>query len=324
MFLDYIKIRVKSGKGGDGCVSFRREKYVPFGGPDGGDGGDGGSVILKANENIQTLIDYRYKNYFKAEKGMHGQGSLKTGKKGSDIYIEVPVGTVVKENGKVLADLTENEAVYVVAKGGKGGRGNAHFVSSKNKAPRFSEPGQQGEEKEIELELKLIADVGLVGYPNSGKSTLLSILSNAKPKIADYPFTTIKPNLGIVRINELNSFVLADIPGLIEDAHKGKGLGDQFLRHIERTRILIIMIEATSQNKTEIYYNLIRELKEFNAELLNKPRLNLITKTDLISDKEKIPKEIDGIKCVKISSITGEGLKEFVNEVGNLLKLVEK
>ncbi|MFC1726307.1 GTPase ObgE, partial [candidate division KSB1 bacterium] len=247
-------------------------------------------------------------------------GSQKTGKSADDIFINVPVGTVVKESGEVTADLVEAGQEYIAAKGGKGGRGNSNFATPTKQAPRRFEPGQPGEDKEIELELKLIADVGLVGYPNAGKSTLLSVISNAKPKIADYPFTTLEPNLGIVRIEQYSSFVVADIPGLIEDAHKGKGLGDKFLKHIERTRILIIMVEATEENKKEIYGNLIKELKEFNENLLKKPKLVVITKIDLAGDENNIPEDIDGNKCLQISSVTGAGVDELKYAIKEILK----
>lgn len=320
MFIDYVKIKVKSGKGGDGCVSFRREKYVPFGGPDGGDGGDGGSVYLKADENLHTLIDFKYKHIFKAKKGQHGQGSNKTGKSGGDVIINVPVGTVVTEAGEIVADLVEHGDEFTAAKGGRGGRGNARFATPTDQAPRHFEPGQEGEEKELELELKLIADVGLVGYPNAGKSTLLSVVSNANPKIADYPFTTLHPNLGIVKVDEMFSFVMADIPGLIEDAHKGKGLGIRFLKHIERTRILLVMIEASIEDKNEIYNNLIKELREFNINLEKKPMLVVFTKIDLVKEIQNLPDKLNKNKCLSISSVNGKGLKELKYEIKEILK----
>ena len=250
MFIDYALIEVNSGKGGDGAVTFRREKYVPKGGPSGGDGGDGGNVILKANTNLHTLLDFRYKKKYIADNGDKGGNSLKDGKNGSDVIIGVPVGTVVKdaETEKIIFDLDENAKDVILAKGGKGGKGNSKFATPTNQTPRFAEEGKQGEYKKVILELKLIADVGLVGFPNSGKSTLISKISAAKPKIADYPFTTLEPNLGIVKYKDFQSFTVADIPGIIEGASQGKGLGHQFLRHIERTRIILFLIEITSEN----------------------------------------------------------------------------
>ena len=253
MFVDYALIEVNSGKGGDGAVTFRREKYVPKGGPSGGDGGNGGNVILKANTNLHTLLDFRYKKKYDADKGENGGNSRKDGKNGSNVIIGVPVGTIVKdaETEEILFDLDEDDKEVILVKGGKGGKGNSKFATPTNQTPRFAEDGKQGEHKKIILELKLIADVGLVGFPNSGKSTLISKISSAKPKIADYPFTTLEPNLGIVKYKDFQSFTVADIPGIIEGASEGKGLGHQFLRHIERTRIILFFIDITSENIEE-------------------------------------------------------------------------
>ena len=309
MFIDYTKITVKAGDGGNGCLSFRREKYVPLGGPNGGDGGKGGDVILEANSNINTLIDLRYHRSYKAERGRHGEGSNKSGKSGKDRIIKVPVGTVVKKGGKVIGDLIENDRMLVVARGGRGGRGNARFATPTNRAPRKHEKGEKGEEALLELELKILADVGLVGYPNAGKSTLLSVISAAKPKIADYPFTTLEPMVGIVKYKDYKSFSVADIPGLIEGAHKGKGLGIRFLKHIERTKILAFLIESTKENPREEYEALLRELELFNKKLLERPRIFVSTKIDSASDERR---KIDAaIPAVEISSVTGKGLKKL-------------
>ena len=280
MFIDYATITVKAGDGGAGCVAFRREKFVPKGGPSGGDGGKGGNVVVVADEHIHTLMDFRYTKHYKAERGQHGQGSNKTGKSGNDEYIRLPVGTVIKdaETDAVLADLVSHGQTEVIARGGRGGKGNARYVTPTNQAPRDWEPGFPGEEKQIVLELKLIADIGLVGLPNAGKSTLLSRISAARPKVAAYPFTTLAPNLGIVQLDEFRSFVVADIPGLIEGAHTGKGLGYQFLRHIERKRIISILIDSTSENIQTEYQTLMNELESYNSDLTNKPKLIVFTK----------------------------------------------
>lgn len=321
MFIDYAKIKVKAGNGGSGCSSFRREKYVPYGGPDGGDGGKGGDVIIMTDINIATLIDFKYKRNYKAERGQHGMGKKKYGKNGKDIIIKVPVGTVIKENGITIYDLTEDGKKVIIAKGGRGGRGNSHFATSTQQAPTYWEVGEKGEEKILELELKVLADVGLVGFPNSGKSTLLSKISSAKPKIAEYPFTTLYPNLGTVQNEDYVSFVVADIPGLIEGAHKGKGLGDEFLKHIERTKILIFMIESITENILSSYKKLKNEIKLFNIDILNKPRLLVISKIDLIENPDKLNPVIDEeIPVIKISSISGKGLDELINAISNLLK----
>ncbi len=316
MFIDRAKIMVTAGNGGDGIVSFRREKYVPKGGPNGGDGGNGGDVIIKTDDNLATLLDFRYKRHFKAESGKHGQGSDKTGKSGDDLIIRVPCGTLVKDfdSDEILADLVEQDQQVIIARGGKGGRGNARFATPTNRTPRHAEPGQEGEERTIFLELKLIADVGLVGLPNAGKSTLLSRLSAARPKIADYPFTTLAPNLGIVKYDEHSSFVMADIPGLIEGAHEGKGLGLDFLRHIERTRILVFLIESISENILDTFQLLKNELRRHNPELLKRPAIVVVSKIDLLDENQlagmqEILKSDNPV--LKISAATGQGLEEL-------------
>ncbi|RKY72610.1 MAG: GTPase ObgE, partial [Candidatus Latescibacterota bacterium] len=313
MFVDEARIYVKAGDGGNGCVSFRREKFVPRGGPDGGDGGDGGNVIFRVDSNLRTLLDFHYQKHFRAERGGHGKGKQMTGKRGKDLIIRVPPGTVIKdaETGSVLADLTEDEQSQIIASGGKGGRGNARFATSVRQTPRWAEKGTKGEEKVLYLELKLIADVGLVGFPNVGKSTLLSKLSAAHPKIADYPFTTLEPTLGIVPVGKFGSFVMADIPGLIEGAHQGRGLGFRFLRHIERTRVLLFLIDSTGGQAEENLQSLQKELALFNRNLLQKPYLVALTKIDLLPQGSILP-AVDNdqeVKPLAISSVTGEGLE---------------
>ena len=325
MFIDEAKIKVIAGNGGHGVVSFRREKFVPKGGPDGGDGGKGGDVIVRADHNLQTLLDFRYRRIFKAKSGKHGQGSQKTGKSGEDVIIRVPRGTVVKdaESGEVLADLVDDGQQAIIARGGKGGRGNSHFATPTKRTPRFAEEGKPGEQREIILELKLIADVGLVGMPNAGKSTLLSRLSAAKPKIADYPFTTLSPNLGIVSYKDHLSFVMADIPGLIEGAHEGKGLGLKFLRHIERTRVLAYLIDISSQDISAEFVSLRRELEEYNPKLAEKPSLLVLTKIDLSPGDDDLDlKKLTqwDLPIVSISSVTGEGLEELKERLWDLLQ----
>jgi GTP-binding protein len=319
-FIDSVTIHVKAGDGGVGCVSFRREKFVPRGGPDGGDGGRGGDIVLRANRQLNTLLDYQYKTKYKAPRGEHGLGSNKTGKSGNDVILEVPTGTVIRDlaTGENVSDLVDDRQELIIAKGGRGGRGNAAFATSTNQAPRDYELGDPGEEKKIELELKLLADVGLVGFPNAGKSTLISVISAAKPKIADYPFTTLVPNLGIVRVDMGKSVVVADIPGLIEGAHAGRGLGIQFLRHIERTKVLVFLIEATSENPKADFKVLLNELKLFNKDLLKKPRIVALTKIDIIDEKEtkKLSKvSFSGSPSLPISSVSGVGIKKLVAEM---------
>jgi GTP-binding protein len=316
-FVDFAQIHVKAGHGGVGCVSFRREKFVPKGGPNGGDGGRGGSVIICANHQLNTLLDFRYKRSYAAERGEHGMGSNKSGKSAPDVTLEVPVGTIVRDlgSGTVLADLVGDRDSMVVAKGGRGGRGNSAFATSTNQAPRQYEMGEEGEEREIELELKLLADVALVGFPNAGKSTLISVISAAKPKIADYPFTTLVPNLGIVRVAEAKSFVVADIPGLIEGAHEGKGLGIQFLRHIERTKVLVFLIDPTSGHPDKEYKTLLNELRLFNKDLPKKPQIIAVTKADLLAGddlKKARTLKFGGRPVFLISAVAGTGIQKLV------------
>ncbi len=326
MFIDYAEIELTAGSGGNGAVTFRREKYVPKGGPSGGNGGNGGNIIFETDSNLYTLLDFRYKKNYKAPNGSIGGSSLKDGKTGADIVIRVPVGTIIKDSlkGKTIFDLDKPGMNVVVAKGGKGGKGNSNFATPTNQAPRYAEPGRSGEAKKVILELKLIADVGLVGFPNAGKSTLISTISSAKPKIADYPFTTLEPNLGIVRYKDYHSFTVADIPGLIEGAHTGKGLGHKFLRHIERTKILLFMIECTSENIQKDYEVLLGELKNYNLKLTDKKRLIALTKSDLLSESElkkikrKTIKKYDEQVFI-ISSATNDGLQSLLDKLWLLL-----
>ena len=320
-FIDEAKISVTAGNGGNGAVSFRREKYVPKGGPDGGNGGNGGSVIVRAEKQLNTLLDFRYKRSYTAEHGEKGRAKNQDGKWGEHTVLRVPCGTLLKdaETDEVIADLVKHGDEIVVAKGGKGGRGNTRFATSTNQAPRTAEQGTRGEGRELALELKLLADVGLVGFPNAGKSTLISVISAAKPKIADYPFTTLAPNLGIVYYAEGKSFTVADIPGLIEGAHHGKGLGIQFLRHVERTKVLLFLIEATSVNPKGEYKTLSHELKEYNPTLAKKPRLVAITKTDLLDAKAvkkiKSLKFEKGVSVIPISAVTNNNIAELLKAV---------
>lgn len=315
MFIDYAVIEVHSGKGGDGAVAFRREKYVPKGGPSGGNGGKGGNIEFEANQNLNTLLDFRYNRKYKAGNGENGGTSLKDGKNGKDIIIKVPVGTVIKDfdSKEVLYDLNKPAQKIIIAKGGKGGRGNSKFATPTNQTPRNAEPGKPGERKKVILELKLIADVGLVGFPNAGKSTLISKISSARPKIANYPFTTLEPNLGIVKYKDFKSFTVADIPGIIEGAHKGKGLGHQFLRHIERTRIILFMIDITSENYQDDYDVLYNELKEYSSKLVKKEILISFSKADLLDKKglaevSKFRFEKNKAEPVVFSSVSGFGI----------------
>lgn len=310
-FVDSASIVVQAGDGGNGCVSFRREKFVPKGGPEGGDGGRGGNVWLRTNRQLTTLLDFKYKRKYLAGRGVNGQGARKTGRDGEDIIIDVPCGTLVRnaETREVIADLTGEDQEILVAKGGRGGRGNQHFATPVRQAPRFAEPGRKGEEFSLEMELKLMADVGLVGFPNAGKSTLISSVSAAKPKIADYPFTTLVPNLGIVRYDEYKSFVMADIPGIIEGASEGRGLGLQFLRHIERTKILAVLVPSDSPDIAAEYRTLLSELEKFQPGLLDKPRIAVITKMDIAPEDFRAPSLEKGVKAIPVSSVTGKGLK---------------
>lgn len=317
-FVDYVTITVRSGKGGPGAVAFRREKYEPKGGPSGGDGGNGGSVILEADAHLYTLLDLRYNRHHFAPNGKPGSGGLKTGKDGEDIIIRVPVGTVAKLSGtdEVIGELLHPGERLVLAKGGRGGKGNAFFKTATHQSPRFAQPGEPGEEKEITLELKLLADVGLVGFPNAGKSTLVSALSAARPKIADYPFTTLEPALGVVYVGEYQSFVIADLPGIIEGAHEGKGLGTRFLKHIERNAVLLFVIPVTSEDPGAEYNILINELRQFSPELLDKPRLVALSKIDLLpeSERRELPESVLGqfpndIQIFPISAVAQIGLE---------------
>ena len=329
-FIDEAKIYIKSGDGGRGCVSFRREKYVPRGGPNGGDGGNGGDVVMIAKRNMSSLLDHRYQQHYRAKRGEHGRGKDQHGKNAEDLYIPVPLGTIIKdqETGEVLGDLTEDSETLVVANGGKGGKGNARFVTSTNQAPKNAEPGGEGEEKTLLLELKLLADVGIIGFPNAGKSTLISRISAARPKIADYPFTTLVPNLGVVSYGDGATFVVADIPGLIEGAHEGAGLGIQFLRHIERTKILVHMIDLspiTNRDPVEDYETMNNELRSYSEELYGKPQIVAANKIDITEASERLSGlkeycEKKGITLFPISSATGEGLEELKWGIVKLLE----
>ncbi len=322
MFIDQTTLTVRSGDGGNGCKSFRREKFVPRGGPDGGDGGNGGDVIFVADAALNTLVNYRFHRHIRAEHGRPGTGKKCKGRRGACTTIRVPPGTVVRDadTGVTLADLTTRDERMVVVKGGRGGRGNARFATPTNQAPETAIPGEPGQEKRLELELKLIADVGLVGYPNAGKSTLLSRISAAHPKIADYPFTTLQPNLGIVSYNDFESYVVADIPGLIEGAHAGRGLGHRFLRHIERTRILLFLIDATSSNPDRDLEVLRNELHHFSPTLLLKPSLTALTKIDTLPSDE-FQRKCGSDPYLRFSSVTGEGIPELVRRLGALVEM---
>lgn len=320
MFIDIAKISLKAGKGGNGCVAFRREKYEPMGGPAGGDGGDGGSIILEADEGLRTLMDFRYKRHYQAENGEDGRNKKQFGSDGKDLVLRVPTGTLVKDEelGIVLADLKENGQRYVCARGGRGGKGNTKFKNSIRRTPRFAEPGTKGQEKEILLELKLIADVGLIGFPNVGKSTILASVTSAKPKIANYHFTTLKPNLGVVSIGEGHSYVLADIPGLIEGASEGAGLGHEFLRHVERTRLLLHVIDASGQENrdpVEDFYKINEELKQYSEKLPKKKQIIILNKMDLPQAQEnleRIKKELGkDHEIYQVSAATGQGLDDI-------------
>ncbi|MEW5977150.1 MAG: GTPase ObgE [Acidobacteriota bacterium] len=329
MFLDEARIFVQAGAGGNGCLAFRREKFVPRGGPSGGDGGNGGGVYLQANPHYNTLVQFRYKRIFKAQRGRHGEGSNRHGRDGQDLVIELPVGTVVyeEETNDQLHDFTTPYERILICRGGRGGRGNAQFATSTNRAPRHIEPGAEGESRRLRLELKLLADVGLVGFPNVGKSTLISRISSAKPKIGNYPFTTVVPNLGVVELDNYQSFVVADIPGLIEGAHEGHGLGTQFLRHIERTRVLLHLIDLSEfpgRDPVEDYETINRELALFNPAILKKPTLLVGAKLDAMNDESRLTKlrelaKTEGLQLQPISSATGVGIQELKRKVAGML-----
>ena len=322
-FVDYVKIFCKSGNGGAGSAHLRREKYIPKGGPDGGDGGRGGHVILRGNQNMWTLLHLKYQKHIKAGHGESGGKQRSTGADGEDIILEVPLGTIARdaESGEFLFEITRNGESKILMNGGRGGLGNDHFKSSTNQTPRYAQPGEEGEEGWRILELKVLADVGLVGFPSAGKSTLLSVVSAAKPKIAEYHFTTLVPNLGIVGHREQRSFVMADIPGIIEDAHKGKGLGIRFLRHIERNSMLLFMVPADSKNHLKEYKILLNELDKYNPELLDKQRFLTISKSDMLDEElmDEISNELDGIPHMFFSSITGHNIQKLKDKIWEIL-----
>lgn len=322
-FVDYVKIHCTSGTGGGGSTHFRREKYIPKGGPDGGDGGRGGHVIVKGNKQLWTLLHLKFKKHIKASHGGHGSGNLKTGSQGDDVYIDVPLGTIAKdaETGEILFEVKEDGEEMIIQRGGRGGLGNDQFKSPTNQTPRYAQPGEEGIESWKILELKLLADVGLVGFPNAGKSTLLSVISSAKPEIGDYAFTTLRPNLGMVFYRDFRSFIMADIPGIIEGAHTGKGLGLKFLRHIERNSLLLFMIPADSENISQEFSILKRELEMFNPDLLDKKRILAITKSDMLDDEmmEQMKTDIPEIPYVFISSVAQHGLTELKDMIWKYL-----
>ena len=324
-FVDEVKIYIRAGHGGSGCVSFRREKFVPKGGPDGGDGGKGGDVIFRATESHHTLLDLKYKQHQNAKNGGHGSGNNRTGKSAEDLVIPVPVGTVIKnfETGEEMADLSEKDQTFIAARGGIGGKGNAHFKTSTHQTPRFAQEGMEGAEFTLKLELKLLADVGIIGFPNAGKSTFISRVSAARPKIADYPFTTLTPHLGVVQYSGTKSFVIADIPGLISGAHEGLGMGDKFLKHVERTSVLLHIIDISVEPHTSAWSNFTainQELERYKPEMIAKPQVVALNKIDLPDVKERAKKEVvlfkkKGIILHPFSAVTGEGLKEILNKL---------
>ncbi len=329
-FVDYVKIKVKAGDGGRGCVSFRREKYVPRGGPDGGDGGRGGHIIVRAKDELNTLLDHKYQREYKSKRGQHGMGKKMHGKDGEDLIISVPVGTVIKdaETNAQLIDLDKNRMETIIAKGGKGGLGNAHFATPTRQSPRYAQPGEKGEEKLLILELKLLADVGLIGLPNAGKSTLLSVISSARPKIADYPFTTLTPMLGVVKLEDYRSFVVADIPGLIEGAHKGLGLGFQFLRHVERTSLLLHLVDISEMgigDPIENFHKINRELDLYSPALSKKIQAVVGTKLDIAGNKDRLNSlkhycKMKKIDFSPISAVTGEGVQSLVKRLAVIIR----
>ncbi|MEM8846543.1 MAG: GTPase ObgE [Bacteroidota bacterium] len=326
-FVDYVKVHISSGNGGKGSAHLHREKYVAKGGPDGGDGGRGGHVIVRGNKNLWTLINYKFKKHFKAGHGEHGSKNRSTGADGADVYLEVPLGTVIRdtETNQVLFEITDDQEEKIILEGGKGGRGNWHFKSPTNQTPRYAQPGISGGETQVTLELKVLADVGLVGFPNAGKSTLLSVMTSAKPKIADYEFTTLKPNLGIVEHRDFSSFVMADIPGIIEGAAEGKGLGHYFLRHIERNATLLFLIPADSNDISKEYEILLDELRRYNPELLDKERIIAISKCDMLDEelmsemKVELDKDLKDTPYLFISSVAQMGIQELKDKLWGLL-----
>jgi len=321
MFVDYTKVELNAGKGGTGCVSFRREKYIPKGGPDGGNGGRGGNIVAMADNNLHTLQDIRYSKIYRAKNGSSGSSSMKTGKDGEDIFVRVPLGTVIRniESGDVAGELIEVADEIIICKGGIGGKGNVNYKSSTHQTPRYAQSGKEGESGQFEFELKILADVGLVGFPNAGKSTLLSVLSKAKPKIADYPFTTLEPHLGIVKTDEYKSFLMADIPGLIEGASMGKGLGHQFLRHIERNRLLLFLIDGNEPQPALMFEALKNELMSYNKALLLKPVILIRTKGDTYDSVDEIVWEGIPEFLMEISAVTQKGLTKLVREITHRL-----
>lgn len=327
-FVDYVKIHCKSGNGGKGSAHFRREKYIPKGGPDGGDGGRGGHIILQGNEQLWTLLHLKYKKHIKAGHGGDGAGALKTGSQGEDIILDVPLGTVARdaETGEVLFEVTEKDERFVLQHGGRGGLGNDHFKSATNQTPRYAQPGEPGEEGWKILELKILADVGLVGFPNAGKSTLLAAVSAAKPEIADYPFTTLRPNLGIVKYRDHRSFIMADIPGIIEGAHTGRGLGLRFLRHIERNSLLLFLVPADSDDIRKEYDILLNELKQYSPELMHKDRILAISKSDLLDDelKREVRESLQGLDFIFISGVSLDGIPALKDKIWKTLNDVEQ
>ena len=321
MFIDYAKIDLQAGNGGNGAVAFHREKYIDKGGPSGGDGGRGGNIVFQTNTNLHTLQDIRYKRMYKAKNGQSGGSNKRTGKSGEDLIIQVPCGTIIKsiESKSIIKDLVKEDESHIICQGGIGGKGNFHFKSSTQQTPRFAQEGVKGQKLSIELELKVLADVGLVGLPNAGKSTLLSVMTTAKPKIADYPFTTLQPHLGIVKYGEYQSFVMADIPGLIEGASKGKGLGHQFLKHIERNKILLFLIDVEEKNPNEVYNQLLDELVNFNKDLIDKDRIVVRTKIDTISEDVDERWSSFSEEFIDISSVSNTGLNSLKDKLVSFL-----
>ncbi len=327
-FTDYVKVYVRSGNGGKGSAHLHREKFIEKGGPDGGDGGQGGNVVIRGNKNLWTLIHFKFQQHFRAEHGGDGGANRSTGADGESVYLEVPLGTIIKDalTGESLFEITEDKEEKIALKGGKGGLGNWHFRTSINQTPRYAQPGLQGEERELLLELKVLADVGLVGFPNAGKSTLLSVLTSSKPKIADYPFTTLKPNLGIVQYRDYHSFIIADIPGIIEGASQGKGLGYYFLRHIERNSVLLFLVSSDSKDIVEEYYILLSELEKYNPELLDKQRILAISKADLLDEElrnlmmKELEKSSFNIPYLFISSVAQQGIIQLKDKLWQMLQ----